>query len=238
MDQSPTILSMESEMRRVVYHAVEARFLEAFLIRLEGWWYRRVVRHLAGNTSSILSEELVAELADLREQFRRDNLPIDDEIMRASVDASGYRQRVFVHQLHLLELTEKRIFFAIKDYFRAYTQRSRWIRDELLMVGELERYEERLEEEWERHFERMREYLGVNALDEEKLEAARALYVWVEDSDHPRIRPGVAELVIARGTYQMLSNRARVGWHIEFRERLQHLLEGGKRQHETMGRPS
>ena len=40
MDQSPTILNLESEMRKVVYYAVDTRFLEAFLIRLEGWWYR------------------------------------------------------------------------------------------------------------------------------------------------------------------------------------------------------
>ena len=230
MDQSPTILNLESEMRKVVYYAVDTRFLEVFLIRLEGWWYRRIVRHLAANTSLILSEELTAELADLREQFKRDSLPIDDEIMRASVDATGYRQRAFVQQLHLLELTERRIFFAIKDYFRAYTQRSRWIRDELLVVGELERYEDRLEEEWERHFERMREDLGDDAVDKEKREAARLLYVWVEDNDHLPIRPGVAELAIARGTYQMLSDQTRVGWHIEFRERLRRLLEAGERQ--------
>ncbi len=225
MDRSPTILNLESEIRKAVYHAVDARFLEAFQTRLEGWWYRRIVRHLATNTSPLLSEELTAELADLREQFRRDNLPIDDEIMRASVDATGYRRRSFVHQLHLLELSEARILFAIKDYFRAYTQRSRWIRDELLVVGELERYEDRLQEEWERHFERMREDLGDAAVEEKKRQAARALYAWVEDNHHLRIRPGVAELAIARGTYQMLSDETRVGWHIDFLERLRCLLE-------------
>ncbi|MCY4108890.1 MAG: hypothetical protein OXG11_07675, partial [Chloroflexi bacterium] len=227
MDRSPTIVNLDSEIRKAIYHAVDTRFLGAFQTRLEGWWYRRIVRHLATNTMPVLSEELTAELADLREQFRRDNLPIDDEIMRASVDATGYRQRPFVHQLYLLELTEARILFAIKDYFRAYTQRSRWIRDELLVVGELERYEDRLQEEWERHFERMREDLGDAAVDAEKREAARALYAWIEDNHHLRIRSGVAELAIARGTYQMLSDQIRVGWHIEFKERLLRLLEAG-----------
>ena len=227
MDQAPTIVTLESEMRRVVYHAVETRFLQAFLIRLEGWWYQRVVRHLATNSAPILSEEFAAQLTNLREQFKREDLPIDDEIMRASVDASGYRQRVFVRQLHLLELTEKRILFAIKDYFRAYTQRSRWIREKLLVVGDLEHYEERLEEEWERRFESMREGLGDDAEDAEKRHAARVLYAWVEANEHLRIRRGVTELAIPRGTYQMLSDRTRVGWHIEFRERLRRLLEGG-----------
>ena len=226
-------------MRRVVYHAVETRFLEAFLTRLEGWWYQRVVRHLAANAAPILSEELTAQLTSLREQFKREDLPIDDEIMRASVDASGYRQRVFVRQLHLLELTEKRILFAIKDYFRAYTQRSRWIRDELLLVGDLARYEERLEEEWERRFEIMCEDIGDEAEDVEKRSAARALYMWVEANDHLPIRRGVTELAIARGTYQMLSDQTRVGLACGVSGSVFGVfLKEGMRQHEPMGEPS
>lgn len=228
LDQTPSIVDLEQAIRKEVYHAVEARFLEAFMTRLEGWWFHRVVRHLATSTSPVVSEDIAAALANLREQFSRDNLPIDDEIMRASVDASGYQQSVFVHQLQLLELTEQRILFAIKDFFRASTQRSRWIRDDLLVVGDLERYEDRLEEEWARRFERMRGDLSEGAADTEQRDAGRSLYAWVEDNDHFRIRRDVTEPAIARGTYQILSDRTRVGWHVEFRERLRPpILEGG-----------
>lgn len=227
LDQTPSIVDLEQAMRREVYHAVEARFLEAFMARLEGWWFRRVVRHLATSASPVLSEDLATAFADLREQFRRDNLPIDDEIMRASVDASGYQQSVFVHQLHLLELTEQRIVFAIKDFFRASTQRSRWIRDDLLVVRDLERYEDHLEEEWARRFERMREGLTDGAAGHDQRDAGRLLYAWVEDNDHPRIRRDVVEPAIARGTYQILSDRTKVGWHVEFRERLRSPISQG-----------
>lgn len=227
LDQAPSIIDLEQAMRKEVYHAVEARFLEPFMARLEGWWFRRAVRHLANSEPPVLSEDIAAALADLREQFKRDNLPIDDEIMRASVDASGYQKSVFVHQLQLLELTEQRIVFAIKDFFRASTQRSRWIRDDLLLVRDLERYEDRLEEEWARRFERMREGLGDGASGHDQRDAGRLLYLWVEDNDHLRIRRDVVEPAIARGTYQILSDRTRVGWHVEFRERLRRPISQG-----------
>ena len=39
------------------------------------------------------------------------------------------------------------------------------------------------------------------------------------------IRAGVTEPSIPRGTYQLLSDAQRVGWHLDFKERLRRLLE-------------
>ena len=41
---------------------------------------------------------------------------------------------------------------ALREYFRAYVQRSRWVKEDLVNTDELPRYERRLREEWERHF--------------------------------------------------------------------------------------
>jgi hypothetical protein len=145
--------------------------------------------------------------------------------MSASVDASGYQDRPFVHQLRLIEIGNARIFHAIRNFFRAFEQRSRWIREDLLLVGELERYEDRLIEEWDILFEQMRDELGDSASEHAKKEAANTLYKWVETATHQQIRPGVTEPSISRGTYQLLSDSQRVGWHLEFKERLRQLLE-------------
>jgi len=226
VDGSPTITDLEVALKEEIFFAVEQQFIDSFLQRLEGWWFRRAINHLVGsNSKPILSEELIAETTRLREQFKQDSLPIDDEIMRASVDASGYQDRAFVYQLRLIEIGNPRIFHAIRNYFRAFEQRSRWIREDLLLVGELERYEDRLVEEWDILFQQMRDELGENATEEAKKKAAQTLYKWVETATHPSIRTGVTEPSIARGTYQILSDDQRVGWHLEFRERLQQLLE-------------
>lgn len=221
---SPTILDLDAEIRRIVFYAVERSFHESFVQRLEGWWWQRVVTHLASAGDTIHSEELDAQQNELREQFKRDSLPVDDDIMSASVDASGYQDMVFVHQMRLIEIGARRIVFAIRDYFRAFEQRSRWMREELLLVGELERYEDRLHEEWERLFEQMRDELGDDATEAAKRTAASSLFKWVESGMHPPIRPGVQEPTIARGSYQMLSDDQKVGWHIEFRDRLAAIL--------------
>lgn len=226
VDAAPNIQDLDAEIKKMVYFAVEPRFLEPLLQRLEGWWYRRAITHLLKtNVTPILSEELNAETTSLREQFKQESLPIDDDIMSASVDASGYQDRLFVHQLRLIEIGNARIFHAIRNFFRAFEQRSRWVREDLLLVGELERYEERLIEEWDILFQQMRDELGESTTEDAKKEAAKTLYKWVETATHPQIRPGVTEPSISRGTYQLLSNSQRVGWHLEFKERLRRLLE-------------
>lgn len=226
LDNAPVISDLDELLKEELFHAVRPEFLDSFVSRIEGWWFRRVIKHLSSDTPEpILSEELLAEEGKLREQFKQDNLPIDDDILSAIPDEPEYRDRVFVHQLKLIGINNRRIMFAIRDYFRAFEQRSRWIREDLLYVGDLTRYEERLVEEWERQFEAMRDELGDNAVEEEKKKVAQELYRWVETGDHFPIRPRVTEPFVARGTYQMLADKLRVGWHIEFLERLKKLLE-------------
>lgn len=118
------------------------------------------------------------------------------------------------------------IFHAVRNFFRAFEQRSRWVREDLLHVGELDRYEDRLVEEWDVCFQQMREDFGDDAASEEEMQAAaQALYKWVETATHVPIRAGVNEPSISRGTYQTLSDAQRVGWHVLFNYRLRKLLQ-------------
>ena len=75
-------------------------------------------------------------------------------------------------------------------------------------------------------FQQMSDELGEDAAEEAKVHAAQDLYKWVETGAHSEIRRAVTEPAIARGTYQMLADDLRVGWHLEFRKRLQAILEG------------
>ncbi len=226
VDSAPHIADLDSELNEVSFGFAQSKYLDSFLQRLEGWWYRRAIHHLTDdNATPILSEELDSETASLREQFKEESLPIDDDIMSASVDASGYQDRIFVRQLRLIEIGNTRIFHAIRNLYRAYEQRSRWMREDLLYVGELDQYEDRLVEEWDILFQQMRDELGEDASEEAKKTSAQTLYKWVETDSHRGIRSGVIEPSIPRGTYQLLSDAQRVGWHLDFEERLHRLLE-------------
>lgn len=225
-DTSPTLPSLDSEIRQELFFAVESRYLDGFMTRFEGWWFRRVINQISGEVKGpILAEEISEELSHIREQYKMESLPIDDDILNAVVNDVDYQDRRFVQQLRLININDRRILIAIKDYFRAFTQRSRWIREDLLYVGELKRYEKLLVEEWEIHFEGMREELGDAATEEQKIKAAKELYKWIEQGNLLQIRSGISEPCIPRGSYHMLADDTKLGWHIEFIERLKELLE-------------
>lgn len=224
LDASPTILELGDELQKEVRWAVDREHVVPFLCRLEGWWFQRIVRQLGnGSREPVLSNEIESEMDDLREQFKQESLPIDDDILALEVDSSAYRDAIFVRQLQLIGIGPRRIVPAIREYFRAFEQRSRWMREDLLLVGELGKYERKLVEEWEIAFERAREDLGASAAEKAKREAAREILRWVEETVIP-IRPNVTEPFVTRGSYHMLSDDLRVGWHPEFRDRLGHLL--------------
>lgn len=226
LDNQPSVAALDDELRAACYPAVPRERLEPFLDRLEGWWFRRCLQQLVqpGN-AAILAEELDSYFSDLREQFRAENLPIDLDVSALDADLESFESSVFVRQLELIDLSNKRIAIAVRDYMRAFTQRSRWARDGLLLVGELDEYERRLVEEWERHFLRMEDEIGASASEAVAIGAARDLYGWVEsEADYP-IRPECNEPFITRGSFQMLSDDRRVGWHPDFLARLIKLLE-------------
>ena len=143
-----------------------------------------------------------------------------DEATRAAHERS-----YFVHQLDLIKAGKRRVAAAIRDYYRAFEQRSRWLRDELVLDLNLHRYEKRLVEEWELVFEGMRDDIGDDATDQVKEEAARSVLKWAERASI-LIRPSVTEPFVCRGSLHMLADEFRVGWHPEFRDRFAHLLAG------------
>lgn len=225
LPRTPNIVDVDADLRKEVWSAARPEHRSAFLVRLEGWWYDRAVRHLRDDkVRPILSEELQSRIDELRSQFFEDALPVDDDIFSQEIDPSIYWDNAFVRQLELTGIGQKRIIRAVRDYYRAFEQRSRWVREELVHVGELGRYERRLREEWQSLFDRMEDDLGSDAAENARQKAAQQLYAWVEDACFP-IRPKVQERSLTQGSFHMLADDMKVGWHPQFRERLKSLLE-------------
>lgn len=230
LDCSPLITDLNLELHNVIFHAVERQHFDAFLERLEGWWFQRVLKQLMVPENRILAEELESQMSDLREQFKQESLPIDDDLLDFSLD-EAYRKAnkdsIFVRQIELTKAGERRIFAAVRDYYRAFEQRSRWMREDLILVGELSKYEKKLIEEWELVFEAMMDNCGKDATDETKERFARELLEWAEQvaPTSIRVRPQVTEPFVTRGSLHMLADKLKVGWHPEFSEHLSTLLK-------------
>ena len=227
VDGAPSIGDLDAELRGEIFWVASRENHAAFLERLEGWWLRRVLDQLTDPTGTkrIGSVELDAEMTDLRDQFRQGNLPIDEDLQLFDLDdatAAAHQGDTFVLQLNVIKAGKQRIAAAIRDEYRAFEQRSRWMRDRLVLHTELGKYEKRLLEEWELIFAGMRDELGDETTDDAKESAARSVLRWAERATIP-IRE-VTEPFITRGSLHMLADDGKLGWHPEFRERLAALL--------------
>jgi len=226
LDKCPLNQDIDYHLKNEVWSACQRSNIDQFLIYLEGWWFKRILKSLEMEQSGlILGEEMDSYFDELREQFKNDALPIHDELKTATVDQELYQNHIFVHQLKLIEIGAKRIAIAVNNFYRAFEQRSRWIREDLILVGDIENYEKLLVEEWEIHFETMCENLGEDVVEREKIKAAKTIFDWFEKEAFIPIRPQCNEPFITRGSYHILSDRQEIGWHPEFRTRLEHLLE-------------
>lgn len=198
--------------------------------RLEGWWFNACIELLSEQRHEPLRGAEVSEMLSLfTEQFREDNLPIDFE---HSEPEDGVHpdadDRYFVKQLRAVGLQTDRIRRAILDYYRAFEQRGSWLRENVTLSGELERYDDRLVDEWARLREIVFEELADDSPEELLQTTGRKLLNKLSTSGDPnlRIRKEVTATFVTMGSYHMLANEdaPRVYWHPHFEERISEIL--------------
>lgn len=213
--------------------SVRREHRDAVFERLEGWWNEAIVGLLVGKRTEALSGiELSDKLSAIAEEYQADNLPITFRQAEPAeeVDADG-DPRLFVRQLRAIGISSDRIRNAILDYYRAWQQRSSWARENLLVTGELEQYEDRLIDEWSRYRDVVFEELDEASAEDVLLSAGKALYRWadLESGNIPalRIRERVVEPYVVRGGFHILANFApvpKVYWHPHFLKRIEQAL--------------
>ena len=107
---------------------------------------------------------------ELREEFKRSALPVDYASTHPSPTiVAELDKRPFVKQLRKIQIGPRRVEFAIRDYYRAFEQRSRWAREDLLVDGELENYERELVEAWEPRHAALKDELSPTCRPVEKV---------------------------------------------------------------------
>lgn len=226
LDSSPNITDVRDLILKQLRVSTRPQFLELVYERAEGWWFNKVVQHLSNNSLTPISYiELLTKINDIQEEYFNDNLPIEFlDAIAPEEDALSKEQRVFIQQLRLIMVSEPRIRKAINDYYRAFHQRSKWMREDLLGVGELEQYEEKLADEWERLHLIMKEDLASETDDIKLQNEGRRLFNVIDTQKEIPIRPRCTEPYVMRGSYHMLANKRKVGWHVNFIDRLNELL--------------
>ncbi|EIM01162.1 ABC-three component system protein [Rhodanobacter thiooxydans] len=233
LDGSPRIGDIPATIRDKHMRSIRREHREFVFERLEGWWTDAVIKQLTGaRTEGIFGYEVSDKLSNFAEEYKVDNLPITfrGKVPAGEIDTEA-DTRLFVAQLREIGISSSRIRSAILDYYRAFEQRSAWARENLLVSGEVEEYEDRLADEWNRYkdvaFEKVREDSAEDALRE----AGATLYNWAEFEtgkiESLRIRARVTEPYVLRGSFHILADAApepRVYWHPRFLDRLGKVL--------------
>lgn len=233
-DQSPRIEDIQQLIINNYMRTVRREFRQPVYERLEGWWNIQVVKQLTGKRiTEIFGHEISDKLSTITDQYKTDNLPID---FRGKVPAGEtdpeVDSRMFVEQLRAIGIKPERIQNAIYDYYRAFEQRSSWARENVLLEGEVEEYEDRITEEWERYRDVIFEDIDSNTAETTMIKAGKELYKWAElNTDHLRIRERVSAPYVVRGSFHILANHTpipKVYWHPIFLEKLHEVIEGAE----------
>src|SRR5699024_6323221 len=100
----------------------------------------------------IPGNEISEKMFSLSEEYKSDNLPITflGKAPAGEIDTDN-DTRPFVWQLREIGISKDRMHSAILDFYRAFEQRSEWARENLLVPGERDKYEDRLVDEWKRY---------------------------------------------------------------------------------------
>lgn len=218
LDQSPSIIDIDDILEEEMQWTVRPSLLDNFLSRLEEWWLNRIFIHLKNDSDIISSDEIQAKVDLLREQFNKEDLPIDDDIKYLEVNESDCENFIFVHQLNCIKIGRDRIINAMEEYYQTFVQRSRWIDEGIVYPDEIDEYDEELQKKWKILFLQKKDKMSVNPTDNEKIEIGKELYAEIEKFESPTIRRNVTKTFLIRGSYHILANDLDVGWHLDFKK--------------------
>jgi hypothetical protein len=227
-DASPRARDVSVVLREALHFVLPRGHADTFINYLLGWWTGICVRLLDRSLPAITAGDLDAHISDLRDQFLPDNLPIDLSILVpiSEEDAIPYRDRQFVQQLVWIALDEPRLWRAIRDYHRAWAQRSEWLRLNLVSEAELERFAFNLHDEWDYIFhERLAKMQRETSPDSQIV--GQEILERLSAESKARLRYRLDEPWLNRGTLHSLADGwsgRTIGWHPDFASKLAQLL--------------
>jgi hypothetical protein len=218
IDNSGDIQTTDNEIRNALKYSIESKYISNLFERLMGWWLKKAEDTLISDNSFISQREVQSKIIQIASEYRDDNLPIEN-FDEDDIPALGEKiKKLFQTQLVVLSVSSNRLKLATKDYYRAFTQRTKWVNEELAYVDELDKYESRLFDEWEHCFAQMEDELGRISVATEANKKSMGINLLnkIEEKDI-RIREKVSEPFVMRGSYHILADSLRVGWHTDYK---------------------
>lgn len=227
-DSSPQAARLEENLTLTFRYAITPGQEAVFYDLLRGWWTGIAVRLLDRSLESVTGNDLIVQISDIVDQLRTDTLPIDPAVLEPFSESSTgpYRSRRFVQQLSWIALDNTRLWKAIRDYHRSFTQRSFWLRHQLLSETELDRFAFQLHDEWEQIFDtRVYEMTRDGRIDVEAV--GQEIFTMIAHESRAKLRDRFEAPWFNRGMFHALADGEvgeQIGWHPEFVSKLEEIL--------------
>ncbi|MCW3159703.1 ABC-three component system protein [Chryseobacterium oryctis] len=225
IDNSIDISEIDSKIKKQLIFSTYPDYLDAFLEILDGWWFKKAIENLVGRIESIPSEELQLKIVNIGDSFKADNLPnhFPDQMEITDDEVENLKEKNFLKQLELISISinSRTVKRAISDFRRAFEQRSKWLRLQLLNPDEEEEYDKRLKDYWKNIFDIMSDEADGKGSDELK-DLGKNFYIeqFAKTCPQIKIREKFNEDFLTRGSYQILADSKKIGWHPNFKNEL------------------
>ena len=225
LDNSIGITEINDKIKRELIFSTYPNTIDAFLEILEGWWFRKSIDNLTLNIDSISSSELQLKIANISDSFQADNLPnhFPVQLEITDEDVENLKERNFLKQLELIKIkaNSKTLKLAISDFRRAFEQRSKWLRLHLLNPDEEEEYDLKLHDYWKNIFDIMSDEAENKSLDE-LTDLGKGFYLeqFAKTCPQIKIREKFNQDYLTRGSYQILADSKKIGWHPNFKDEI------------------
>lgn len=225
VDNSISIDEIDSKIKKQLILSSYPDHLDAFLEILDGWWLKKSIENLTLRIDFISADELQLKIANIRDSFNSDNLPnhFPEPLEITDEDVSLLKEKKFLKQLEIIKITtnSRAVKRAISDFRRAFEQRSKWLRLHLLNPEEEEEYDKKLQDYWRNIFEIMCDE-AEDKEQEELIALGKTFYLeqFAKTCPQIKIRDKFNEDYLTRGSYQMLSDTKKVGWHPKFKDEI------------------
>lgn len=222
LDSTPNISDIEDEILKKLQWTVNPNVLDKLFHSLIGWWFKKVIEHLRGDSFTPISrDEIHAQILDIQNQLRNDNLQIHFDESHIVDEDLPDDTMIFVKQLELISVGDRTKRNAKSDFYLAGKNRSQWGREDPLILTELKNYDYKLKKEWETYSDMKIDAVGQRATENTKKSVGKDILEWATfRTDYLCIRPLCKAPFVRRGSFHMLADQKEIGWHPDFKKLL------------------
>lgn len=214
IDQHPNLIDVMTEIEGMLI-MLSPNHVSTLATYVEGWWLGVVGKCLIEDGSATIPiQNIIIKANEIGNMFKADTLPVDEPgLLGAKEYSVEEEENTFVKQMRMVELSENAIRRGVQDFYRAFAQRSKWARENLLLDDEASKYDAGLKDRYERKCEA--EYEANQACTEsEQKKLGRQLCLWASQQSFDF--RNVVEIWITAGSFHGLADRMEIGWHPDF----------------------